>query len=493
MRTGRPTTRRARLLLLLGLAAAVVIAGGVALAVTLLDEEEPQGAVASFESRPDLRAPEVTVEKSAPAARWGYTLVAPWRGAGQAGPMILDARGRMVWFRPMSHERLAMDFRVQRYQGEPVLTWWEGVFDEDGYGRGEYVIADRSYREITRFDAGQDMRGDFHEFLLTPRGTALITIYREVRRDLSGLGGPGRATVVESIVREVDVESGRVLLDWHAMDHVAFGETHEDVPNDPKEPFDFFHVNSIDVDHDGNLLVSARHTDTVYKIDRRTGEVLWRLGGERSDFTLGPGARFYSQHDARRQPDGDITLFDNSNPPQLREHSRAIRLDVNERTMHATLEEAIRHPLGLSSDSQANVQTLPGGDMFVGWGSQPYFTWFGDNGQVLFDAHFAEDTDVYRAYHYRWSGRPTGRPAISVDTGSGSLTAYASWNGATDVERWQLLAGPAPGRLGPVGSTTWEGFETTISADIAQRLVAVRAVAASGEPLGRSRLVRTND
>ncbi|MGH3367941.1 MAG: arylsulfotransferase family protein, partial [Nocardioidaceae bacterium] len=278
--------------------------------------------------------------------------------------------------------------------------------------------------------------------------------------------------------------------EWRALDHVALTESHEPVPNDPDDVFDHFHVNSIQVDHDGNLLISARHTDTVYKLDRRTGRVIWRLGGKRSDFDFGPGARFHSQHDARRQPDGDLTLFDNSNPPKVREESRAIRLRLDETTMTASLVQAIDHPLQLSSESQGNAQVLPGGDVMVSWGSQPYFSRFSPSGRLRFDAQFPPDTDIYRAYHASWRGRPPGRPAISVDVVDDELTAYASWNGATEIRRWELLTGPRPDQLSPVASSRWEGFESTLTAEHDQRYVAVRAVDDSGDTLGVSRVRR---
>lgn len=443
--------------------------------------------VAYIPSRPDLRPPELTVDTAEPAPGSPHIFVAPWRGDGQAGPMILDEQGELVWFHPMPHSRKATDFRAQRYHGRPVLTWWEGHFDPDGFGRGHYIIANQSYQRIARFRSGDGHLGDLHEFVITPRDTALITIYRPVPYDLSPLGGPEHGTVLEAIVREVDIDTGRVLLDWHALDHVSLTESHEPVSSDGDELYDFFHVNSIDVDHDGNLLVSARHTDTVYKIDRQTGEVIWRLGGKRSDFTMGPGARFFSQHDARRQPDGTLTLFDNSNPPQKRDSSRAIILRLDMRRMRATLEQSFEHPLGLSSISQANAQALPGGDMFVGWGSQPYFSRFNANGDLEFDAHFPDDTDVYRSYQLPWKGDPPGVPAIDTEVANGEVSVRASWNGATEVARWQLLAGPTADRLRPVTSAAWEGFETTLRTDMDEGKVAVRAISESGEPLARSR------
>lgn len=475
-----PEPAHARRLAVVGLSAL--------LATGLAGDDVWEGTVAGFQSQPRLSPPTVTVKNPAPPGQSGYTFVAPWRGEGQAGPMILNRRGEMVWFRPAPPEQEAQDFRVQRYQGRSVLTWWEGYVDEDGFGHGEYVVADHNYREIARFRPADGRPGDFHEFVITPRGTALITVYRPVPYDLSSIGGPANGTLLEGIVQEIDIETGRVLLRWRALDHVKLTDSHEEVPSDPDDAFDHFHVNSIDIDHDGNLLVSARHTDTVYKIDRQTGEVIWRLGGKRSDFTFGPGARFFSQHDARRQPDGDITLFDNSNPPKVREVSRAIRLRIDEQRMTATLEKAVQHSLGLSSDSQGNMQTLPGGDIVVGWGSQPYFSRFDKSGETVFDARFPDDTDVYRTYQAPWSGRAPGRPAISVDVGDGGgLSVYASWNGATEVRRWQVLAGHHREDLHPVASAPWDGFESTIGAEGTHPYVAVRALGEGGSTLGTSR------
>src|SRR5204863_9360513 len=115
----------------------------------------------------------------------------------------------------------------------------------------------------------------------------------------------------------------------HSLGHVALDESSEPPPKKRSQPDDYFHVNSIDVDTDGNLLVSARNTHAVYKLKRRTGAILWRLGGKRSDFAMGPGTRFAWQHDARRRPDGTVSLFDNEAAPQVRAQSRGLVLRLN--------------------------------------------------------------------------------------------------------------------------------------------------------------------
>jgi hypothetical protein len=238
----------------------------------------------------------------------GYIFIAPKFSRGQHGPMIIDNLGRPLWFRKRNY---TLDFKVQHYQGEPVLTWWEGELHPRP-SVGEYVILDRSYREITRVQAGNGYRANQHEFLISPQDTALFTIYNPVLRDLSSLGGPKEGTVMEGIAQEVDIETGKVLFEWHSLDHVGLEESYYRPPY--RNHLGYFHINSIDVDHDDNLLISARNTSAVYKVDRKSGEVIWRLGGKNSDFKMGSGTRFISQHDARRQPDGTLTIFDNGAP-----------------------------------------------------------------------------------------------------------------------------------------------------------------------------------
>ena len=119
--------------------------------------------------------------------------------------------------------------------------------------------------------------------------------------------------MLDGIVQEVDIETGEVLFEWHSLDHVGLEESYYQSVAGPQDwAFDYFHINSIDPNPDGYLTISARRTSAVYKVDRKTGEVVWRLGGKNSDFEMGPGTRTDWQHDARRHPDDNITIFDNA-------------------------------------------------------------------------------------------------------------------------------------------------------------------------------------
>jgi hypothetical protein len=428
----------------------------------------------------------------------GYVLLAPKKDpamdhpkdARQDGPMILDADRRVVWFRPMQREEEdAMDFKVQRYRGESVLTWWEGI--HTGHGVGEHVILDDTYREITRVRAGNGYRADHHEFLITPHGTTLLTIYGPVPRNLSPLGGPKDGTVLEGIAQEVDIATGEVLFEWHSLDHVALEESYYEPPKKAEGPFDYFHINSIDVNHDGSLLVSGRRTGAVYKIDRETGEVVWRLGGKMSDFEMDPRLRSRPyQHDARRQADGTITLFDNG-VFNVDKQSRGIVLDLNEEAMTATLVREYGHPDERVSATQGNMQVLPNGNVFVGWGSDPAFSEFTRDGELLFNAALPPWGESYRAFRFPWSGQPSEDPAVVAEKGAGDeVTLYASWNGATEVATWRALAGPSPDRLQPLEAAPQEGFETTITVHTTQPYIVMRAEDNSGRVLGTSKPVR---
>jgi arylsulfotransferase ASST len=439
----------------------------------------------AFRSRPDLSPPAVEVTTQAPGTAPGYIFIAPKYGLGQDGPMIIDNLGQPVWFRKGKY---AMDFKVQHYQDKPVLTWWEGEpFPRPSVG--EYVILDRSYREITRVQAGNGHQGNQHEFLITPQDTALLTVYNPVRWDLSPLGGPKEGVVMEGIAQELDIETGEVLFEWHSLYHVGPEESYYGPHY--RNYLDYFHINSIDVDHDENLLISARNTSAVYKVDRKSSEVIWRLGGKNSDFEMGPGTPFAFQHDARRQRDGTLTIFDNGAAPKEHDQSRGIVLRLNEEEMTATLVREYTSPDKLLAISQANMQVLPNDNVFIGWGSEPFISEFSRDGKLLFNARFPPNVESYRAFRFPWSAHPTDHPLVAVEQGSDDkVTLYASWDGATEVESWEVLSGPRPGELESLGSVPREGFETAMLVQTSDPYVAVRAKERSGRVLDTSAPVK---
>ena len=449
----------------------------------------PPGTADTFRST-SIKAPKVRVTHGpSPGTSPGAIFLAPVSlkdNPNPDGPMIVDERGRLVWFRQAKGGKV-FDFRSQTFEGRPVLTWWEGRFAL-GWGYGEYTVLDDAYREVMRVKAGNGYRADFHDMLLTPRGTALVLVYDRVRRDLRSVGGDRNGVAIDNVIQEVEPRTRRVLFEWHSLDAVPLRRSRSK-PR-ARRTYDYLHANSVEVDGDGNLLISARNTCAIYKLERETGELMWTLGGRRSDFRMGRGTRFCFQHDARRVADGAISLFDNAaGPPRLRSQSRAILVDVDEGRRTATLRRAYQHPGRFSAPNQASARVQPNGNVFVGWGAVPMFSEFAPDGRLLFNGMIASGKGSYRAIRSPWTGRPTSSPSIATQRRGTRLVVWASWNGATEVAAWEVLAGDGAGPLGAARTVAPTGFETAISLTHTPRRVAVRALDATGREIGRSRVV----
>ncbi len=448
--------------------------------------------IEGFRSRPDLHPPVLTVTARSPSLAPGDEFVAPYDGPGQSGPMILDPEGGLVWFKPLPRGTSATNLRVQQYQSQPVLTWWQGDISIHGFGLGEDVIDDGSYREIAHVQAGNGLRADLHDFQLTPAGTALITAYDPIRCDLSSVSGPSDGAVTDGVTQEIDVRTGLVMYQWDSLDHVGLGESYELARySRPDRPFDFFHINSIDPLADGSLLVSGRNTWSVYDLDAESGQIRWRLGGRQSSFAMEPGTRTAWQHDPRELPDGTISILDNGASPKIHSQSRAIVVRLNEQQHSASLVAQITRPAPILADSQGNAQQLPNGDWFIGWGQVPDFSELSASGALLFDAHFPPGDQSYRDLRYEWAGTPSEPPAFALERGAGGAsTLYASWNGSTLLASWRVLAGASPARLRSVAQAPRAGFETAISLPATAQgpYVTVQALAADGPVLAAGRV-----
>lgn len=381
-----------------------------------------------------------------------------------------------------------MDFRPGFYKGAPVLTWWEGKHDEGVGLRGSYVVMDASYREIARFRSRDHLKPDFHEFLLTPDGTALVTSYDPVSANLSGVGGPSGGRAYEGVVRELQIPSGRVLFEWRSLAHVAIDESYQ---TDMGDPYDYFHINSIGFDVDGHLLVSARNTWTIYKVSRRTGEVIWRLGGKKSDFAMGKGTAFAWQHDARSHANGRlISLFDNGPDPHTKPRSRALLLRVDAKNKRATLERQLVHSPPLFAFATGNVHVLPNGNTLVCWGTTGYFTEYGERGDVRFDARLHRRGMNYRVFRSPWVGHPKDAPRLVSRVVGARPRLFASWNGATEVTQWELRTGTTSRTLRAEATVPKNDFETFFGIRNGVRFARVVALDRQGKPLGTSNLVK---
>ncbi len=418
----------------------------------------------SFVSRPELRPPVVTVSSTAGRAT-GDLFLAPYAGTGQFGPMILDPQGRLIWFDPLPSGARASDLRVQSYHGQPVLTWWQDPLVAGGSKTAGGVIDNTSYQQIGVVRAGNGYQSDLHEFQLRPNDTALVTVYDAVRCDLTAIGGPRESAVADTLFQEIDLATGLVRYEWHFLDHVPLSSSYYSGHTATADsPFDAFHINAVDVSRDGSFLVDARNTWAVYDIDLHSGQVRWELGGKHDSFKLGPGAATAWQHDAREQPDGAITFFDNGSSPRVHPASRAIEVALDAADGTATLVRSYSHPTPLVADSQGNVQALAGEDWVIGWGQAGYLSEVEPSGRLLFDAHLPSGWESYRTYVLPWSAQPAVPPTVAVRRSShGGLVAYASWNGATTVASWRVLGGPSAKALKPLASAARGGFETAIA------------------------------
>jgi hypothetical protein len=450
----------------------------------------------SFHSRPELRPPDVTVSPGERTAT-GDLFIAPYAGIGQYGPMVLNQHGELIWFKALGPAGTrAGNFRVQEYEGKPVLTWWQDPLIADGSRTSGDVIANSAYQTIAVVRAGNGYQPDLHEFQITSQDTALITVYDAIDCNLSSVGGPSDGAVADTLFQEIDLKTGLVTYEWHSLDHVPLTNSYSSpTTTSQHEPFDYFHINSLDVEQNGDVLVDSRNTWAAYDVDAKTGQVRWELGGRHSSFKQGPGTATAWQHDAVQLEEGEITFFDNGASPQVQPQSRAIEIALDTQDMTATLVRSYEHKTPLVADSQGNVQVTGEDDWMVGWGQAGYLSEINAAGQVLFNAHLPPNWESYRAFVAPWSGQPASPPAVAAIAASGAhvgATVYASWNGATEVASWQVLAGASATSLKPAAGAAKTGFETAIGLASAPlgSYVAVQALNAAGTLLGTSSAVK---
>jgi len=447
--------------------------------------------VRSFPSEPDLHPPTVSVTVNSPQASPGEVFFGFNGGNAQWGPTIIDGNGHLVWFHQVPGADHAMDFKVTEYEGKPALVWWQGTIPPIGVGFGEDVIYNDHYQPVAHIKAGNGYHADLHEVLITPQGQAYTTAETLVKANTSSVGGFNDGGIVDPLIQEIDIKTGLVMFEWHAFGHVSLRDSYSKPAKSPGWPFDFFHANSISLDPsgDGNILISSRNTWAGYEIDHRTGQILWRIGGKHSTFQMGPHTRTAYQHDMKWQPDHTITIFDNGASPTIHHQSRVLHERINWNAKRVELISDDFHKPGLLADSQGDDQLLPDGNSFVGWGAQPYFTEFGPEGNIVFDAHLPTPGESYRAYRFQWEASPSAKPSIAVSKSGSGVEVYASWNGATNVASWRVLAGQRS-HLEPVSTVASSGFETKIAVGAAGPWFAVQPLDSAGNTLAISHAVQ---
>lgn len=462
-----------------------------------------QGVPADAGVSPDAGVPAaaalpvpITILTSNPGTAPGLIFITPQSTVPTSahGAQIIDNLGRPVWFNPLPAGIGATDLRVQSYHGAPVITWIQSAGQFSTGATTDY-IADQHYNVIATVNAGNGLIADVHEFHLTPQGTALITAYNTVPADLSSVGGPTSGLVTEGVIQESDVASGKVLFEWHSLGHVGLDESHDPVSTSPSVAWDYFHVNAVSLDEDGNYLVGARNTWAVYRIDRHSGAVLFRLGGTKSDFTLGPNVAFAWQHNPTSVDDhGLIRIFDNEASPSVLPYSRVIWVRHDDKNKTATLERWFKHPDNLQAGSQGNAEALDNGDTFVEWGALPRFSEFDGNNDLIYDGALPTTYNSYRGYRHEWHAQPDTSPtATATRNDSGDAVVHAVWNGATEVATWDVIDAVNRAGHGPVASAPWNGLDTAISVNEVVDSIIVIARDSNGREIGRSGAVQVAD
>ncbi|HTX32997.1 MAG TPA: arylsulfotransferase family protein [Solirubrobacteraceae bacterium] len=467
----------------------------------------------SFVSAPSLHPPKLlTLGKpdTAKLAVGDFLLdtlpsqVVPGPMTGQGGPLIVNQKLQPVWLAPMGANTVSGDLQQETYDGQPVLVWWQGQLTATGAAtRGEVVVVDQHYRRLATLKAHSPWVISLHDAVISG-GDIWVTVYRDVpHQNLVAYGGHRNSTVYDAGFQEYDLRTGKLLYTWDALNpghkaNVPLAAS-EQPASAPGAAWDAYHVNSIQVLGPTTVLVSMRNTWAAYLINTTTGTIEWTLGGKHSTFKFGPGASFAWQHDVRFISTDEVTLFDDSccritakggfapnNGP-----SRGMILRVNFARRTVSLVKADSHTPRLDTGFLGSMQLLPGGGSVVGWGSLPYFSEYSASGQQLLDVRFPGKDESYRAlWTSTWAGTPYYPPSGAARQSHGRTTVYASWNGDTQVGRWQVLAGPSRSQLKPVASAAKSGFETAISVKGSYRVFEVAALGGHGMALARSRAFR---
>ncbi len=355
--------------------------------------------------------------------------------------MILDNAGQPVYYQKLPNN-VSFDFKALP---DGTLSYFDNQ-------RAAFVILDSTYHEVAAVRAGSAVTAlDGHELQLLKNGHYLILAGQNVTVDMSHYvnGGNPQAQVLQQIIQEVD-RAGNLYWEWPILQHVPVTATNQSLT---AANIDYSHCNAIEddtLDTSGNVLLSCRHLDSIMKINRSTGQILWRLGGKENNFHFiaGPGIspneplNFYYQHDIRRLPNGHISLFDNHNNPGPT-NSRVLEYALDEQTMTATLVRALHHAPDVFSPFMGNAQLLPNGNTMVGWGGNltPSLTEYHADGSPAFEVDFADPLVSYRAFRFPWTGHPIWPPALVLRPAAGGVTLTFSWNGATDVASYRILGG----------------------------------------------------
>ena len=459
-------------------------------------------------------------------------------GLPRAHPMMLEAQtGTVVWQGP-SLGWETMGPTVQTCNGTEYITFWAGA-EIDNRKAGVYHVYDSNYRPVFNVTSkGALEYADAHEIYFTPQCTAIITTYQTRAYNLSHYGIEN-GWLMDSYFQEIDLATDKLLFQWEASEHINVTDAIwlppvKDQGKSENNGYDFLHLNSVEKDRFGNYLLSARHTNNLYYISGVNGNVIWTLGGLRNDFTDlsdGNATNFAWQHHAR-WVDANMTkisLFDDrSSAYHTTEHNltRGIIISVDTTAKTVKLDKAYYATQGIQAMREGSMQVLDDspepGNVILGYGHEPAWTEYAPNGTVLFDIAFGPmgrnraSADNYRAIKVNWTGLPTFSPSIAAGPEATytfhkksstfavqrrneegqylqNTTAYLSWNGATNISYWVILASNDSLRLDVssnfVAKVDKSGFETNYLFPNTAKYVQALAVNGSDFVLGTTSLL----
>ncbi len=303
--------------------------------------------------------------------------------------MILDNSAAPFYYQRMLGP--SFDFKVS---AGGLMTYFDG-------GARYYYELDNSNAIVDSFACGNGYTTDFHDLEILPNGHALVISYDPKQIDMSAIvdGGDTAAIVTGLVIQEID-QNKYVVFEWRSWDHFQITDaTHEDLT---AHRIDYVHGNAVELDHDGNILLSSRHLDEITKINRQSGKIMWRWGGKHNEFAfVNDDLRFSHQHDIRRLSDGTLTIFDNGNyrSPQ---YSLAVEYRLDEQAKTCTLTWQYRNTPDLYAYAMGNVQRLPNGNRFIGWGTAGMVTEVQPDGEKVCQIELPEGVYTYRAFRFRW-------------------------------------------------------------------------------------------
>jgi len=415
----------------------------------------------------DIPLPTVTIFDTETQLGEGYIFFSPYprrRGSShyKSYRMIVDNRGELIHY--------------DKNQAYPDVDYHDFKALPNGYlvyAQRFHRLLDSSYQPAGIVSYG-NRSSDFHEIQLLPNGNYMFFIYHERAVDMSEIveGGDPDAVHIDCHLKEVQA-NGLLVFEWHSNEHFAITDTYKSLLD---SQIDGVHCNSVDLDHDGNLLISNRDLYEVTKIDRNTGDVIWRLGGKNNQFEFinaidAEDVIFEKQHDARRVPNGNLMLFDN----RLSEYSRAIEYSLDETNMTATLVWEHRHTPDIFSARLGNAQRLSNGNTLVSWSyAETTLTEINREGATLLEMALPKEMTTYRSYRLPWVGHPVTVPDLVIiqeeevsgenigtdDPQIRALKLAYSWNGATEVTAYQVYGDSSEHPQNLLTTEPKNGFET---------------------------------